>query len=370
MNDNSPVILHVIDTTGPGGAETVFLNLAEHMDIEGYGKLALIKGPGWVQEQLEKRGIPYIMVKPHGFLSIPYYIELYRILRAYNLKYVQAHLLGSALTFSILSFFLRVPVVATLHGQVDMSPDERLVGMKRWLLKKGLYKVVAVSGQLASYFGQRKLFSRSQLEVVHNGIDVDRYGVADSYRLRDKLGLDRNSKLIGSVGNIREAKDYPNLIRAAKLVVQQYPSAHFLIAGHSKKPLQDELDNLVKQLGISENVHFLGFQEDTPEFLAQLDVFALSSKSEGFSIATLEAMAAKVPVIATECGGPEEIISNEVDGILVPPADAEALASAILRAFEPDSQMQVEAFRKVTEKFSQRSLVDSYCNIACSAIGR
>src|SRR5688572_191024 len=102
MTDNSPTIVHAIDTTGPGGAETVFLDIAQHLQLTNYDNLAIIKGPGWVEEQLKQRAIRYHILKPHGFFSIPYYWQLYKLLKRENIALVHAHLLGSTLTFSIL----------------------------------------------------------------------------------------------------------------------------------------------------------------------------------------------------------------------------------------------------------------------------
>lgn len=369
MTRSKPTILHTIDTTGPGGAETVFLNLAEFMELEGYDKLALIKGQGWVQQQLEKRGIPHIVLRPYGFLSIPYYLQLLKLLRKHDVQFVQAHLLGSALTFAILSFFMNAPVIATLHGQVDVNPNERFVGVKRWLLKRGLTRVVAVSRQLADYLEERGLFGAKQLRVIHNGIDVQKYSLQGSQRIRDELGLDQQAVFVGSVGNIRPAKDYQNLIKAAKTVVNRKPETHFLIAGHSKQPLQGELDALVQKLGLDGNVHFLGFVENTPEFLSQLDTFALSSSAEGFSIATLEAMAARIPIVVTKCGGPEEIIESGKDGIMVSVSDPDALADAILSALDSQDNLTQSAYEKVKNKFSQESLITNYSLLARESIG-
>ncbi|MBU2863963.1 glycosyltransferase family 4 protein [Reinekea forsetii] len=362
-----PTILHVIDTTGPGGAETVFLNLAEKMHIKGYRNLALIKGSGWVQSQLELRDIPFKVIKPFGFFSIPYYKTLINLIKTENVQFVQAHLLGSALSFSIINMLTRIPVVATLHGQVDVNPNERFIGIKRWLLRRGLSKVVAVSGQLADYLAERKLFSREQLSVIHNGVNVECYNVEKSNQLKQQFKLPTNATLIGSIGNIRPAKDYPTLIEAAKIVVTQNPDTHFFIAGHAKQPLQSQLEAQINALDLSSNIHFLGFLDDTPSFLAQLDVFVLSSEKEGFSISTLEAMAAKVPIVVTRCGGPEEIIEQGKTGVFVDVKSPTQLAQAILTAPNSGVEQVEQAYKVVNEKFSEQVLTNQYQQL-CESI--
>lgn len=363
MSTSKPTILHVIDTTGPGGAETVFLDLAEHMNVVGYNKLAIIKGPGWVQQQLEKRNIPFLVLEPHGCLSIPYYLKLIRILKQYNVAYIQAHLLGSALTYSILRLFHKAPVVATLHGQVDVNPNEKFIGIKRSLLKVGVNRVVAVSDQLAGYLSGQGLFHKNQISVIHNGVNLPRYSGTPSDTLRNRLKLPGNVKFAGSVGNIRPAKDYATLVRAAKYVIDKHRDVHFVIAGHSKQPLQGELDALVRECNLEGHVHFLGFVEDIPDFLKQLDVFVLSSSTEGFSIATIEAMASKIPVVATRCGGPEEILSHGLTGMLVPKCDAKALEKAISEVLSGNVKTKEMAYSVVSERFSLSTQLKQYLNI-------
>lgn len=363
MINQTPTILHAIDTTGPGGAETVFLDLAQHLTVEGFNNFAIIKGPGWVEDQLKTRGIPYTIVKPYGVLSLPYYWTLYRLLRKHNVQLIQAHLLGSTLTYSLLSLLLRIPLVATIHGQVDINPNEKHVYLKNRIMRWGVDRLVAVSQQLANYIAERKLFEKDKIEVIHNGVDVERYGRNQSREIRERLGLDEEAFLIGCVGNVRPAKAYHVLIDAAKLLESDFPHVHFVIAGHQKPALMNELEEQLEREGLRSHVHFIGFHPNTAEFLGQMDMFALSSTSEGFSIATIEAMATGLAVVATRCGGPEEILSNKETGLLVKTDSPEALTDAISQLVQ-DSAFRLKLSEKgrahATQTFSIRSLMDKY----------
>lgn len=358
-----PTVLHTIDTTGPGGAETVFLDIAEHLQIPGYQTLALIKGPGWVRDQLEARNIPYQMLKPHGFFSLPYYWQVLRLVREHRVRLVYAHLLGSALTFSLFGLLARLPAIGVLHGQVDVNPNERFVPIKRWLMTHGLRKVVAVSQRLATSMIERGVFTEKQVAVIHNGIDTSHYRSTKTGALKASLNLPEAALLVGSLGNIRPAKDYANLLNAAAIVIEQQPQAHFVIAGHQKESLMSALNQQAATLGIADHIHFIGFIDSTADFLAELDVFALSSSSEGFSIATIEAMASGVPVVATRCGGPEEIIRADKDGALVPVGEPEALARKIFEALQTSSVLKAQtesAHRRVEATFSLHAMLKRY----------
>ena len=364
MTGKSHSILHAIDTTGPGGAETVFLDLVQNLTLEGYNNYAIIKGSGWVEDQLKRRGIAYYIVKPQGFLSIEYYIQLYKLIRSNNTRLIHAHLLGSTLTYSILSFFLRIPVIATLHGRVDVNPNERFVIIKNRIMKYGVSKLIAVSRDLASYIAARKLFKENNIQVIYNGIDESRYGKDSSHELRSALGIGDDAILVGSLGNVRPAKSYEVLIEAAAyLIHEKKQNIHFVVAGHKKSELMRKLDALIAKHAIADRIHFIGFHENTASYLGQLDFFALSSSSEGFSIATIEAMASGLAVVATRCGGPEEILQDNVTGLLVAIESPQELGDKLLYLI----QHQADAQRIATagkahavSVFSFAAMIDAY----------
>jgi len=361
MTDKTPTIIHAIDTTGPGGAETVFLDIAQQLQLANYDNLAIIKGPGWVEEQLKQRGIRYQIVKPHGFLSIPYYWQVYQLLKRENVALVHAHLLGSTLTYSILTIILRLPLIATLHGRVDINPNERFVGIKQKIMRMGVNKLIAVSRDLATYIEQRGLFPAKSIDVIYNGVDQCRYTGRTAATLKEQLHIPADAILIGSLGNIRPAKNYETLISAVSLL--KNPQVHFVIAGHKKKDLMDKLQAQMEELDVAAQIHFIGFYDDTPDFLAQLNMFVLSSSSEGFSIATIEAMAACLPVIATRCGGPEEILQHLNTGYLVPVEKPDQLAAAINYLLENPAlaaQLASAGQEHMRNTFSLNAMLQAY----------
>ena len=361
MTDKKQTIVHAIDTTGPGGAETVFLDIAQNLQLTGYDNLAIIKGPGWVEEQLKSRGICYQIIKPHGFLSIPYYFQLYKLIRNKNVVLIHAHLLGSTLTYSILSLISKIPLIATLHGRVDINPRERFVAIKQAIMRLGVNQLIAVSRDLAAYIETRRLFPSDAIDVIYNGVDQSRYLKAKSGDLRKTLGVTDNAILIGSLGNIRPAKSYETLISAVSLL--KNTNLHFVIAGHKKSDLMNRLQVQMEQLAVTKQIHFIGFYDNTPEFLAQLDMFVLSSSSEGFSIATIEAMAAGLPVIATRCGGPEEILQHLTTGYLIPVGAPDQLAAAINHLIE-EPELAADLARAGNEhmrdRFSLTAMLQAY----------
>lgn len=322
-------VLHLIDTTGPGGAETVFIQLADLMRTRGYRSVVVIRGEGWVCDQLRERGIEPVILDAKGSFNIRFLFSLVSLIKKERVNLIHSHLLGSNVYASMAGLLAHVPVVATYHGMVDVNPDERFRWIKHTAMRLGIKRYVVVSKKLLENIEDQDLLDPLRTSVVYNGIDTEKYGLTDSSAIKEELGLPDDAILVGSLGNIRPAKAYDLLIKSAVSVISEFPQTHFIIAGHKKPSLMAELQRLIDQLGIGEHIHFLGFRQNSAEMLSQMDVFMLSSRSEGFSISTIEAMATGLPVLATRCGGPEEILEHDVTGWLVKAGDDRALSDGL-----------------------------------------
>ena len=361
-----PVVMHLIDTTGPGGAETVFVQLADCMREQGFDSVVVIRGKGWVHDALVARGLSPIILDAKGSFNFAYLQALAAVVKQHNVSLIHSHLLGSNVYAAMVGLLARCPVVATYHGMVDVNPNERFRRIKRLAMRAGINRYVVVSQSLQKNILEQRLLNPTKTKVIYNGIDVARYHRSDSTAIREQLQLPANATLIGSLGNIRPAKAYDLLVAAAAEVVKQNPNAHFVIAGDPKKSLMAELQTQIAELGLERHIHFLGFCDDSAAFLAQLDVFVLCSRSEGFSISTIEAMAAGLPVIASRCGGPEEIINHQHDGWLVENDNAAALAEGIshlLANNELAQRLALAAKSRVEAAFSGQKMLADYAEL-------
>jgi glycosyltransferase involved in cell wall biosynthesis len=223
--------------------------------------------------------------------------------------------------------------------------------------------MVAVSNgvlkHMMNYFG----IPKRKIEVIPNAIDTERFDLEKVVASRHPAFIREspNTVILGSVGNISNQKDYGNLIHAVRVFSDKNPetSIKVLIAGESS-PLQEELQRTVKELGLSNNTCFLGAIDWVPEFLKSIDIYVQSSRFEGLPCAVLEAMSMQKPVIATSVPGSEELIENEITGLLVPPGDSQKLAGAIEEMISLGSkslELGVAARKRVIQTYSIKPIV-------------
>jgi len=324
-------ILHLIDTTGPGGAETIFIDLATRLPKDEYRSIVVIRGKGWVYDELCRRGISPVLIDAKGSFNWRYLFRLCKLIKQEKVGLIQSHLLGSNVYSSLAGLLTRTPVVATFHGAVDVGDEERFKWLKFMVINSGSRSVVAVSDNLRRDLMARTPIKQKKIKVIYNGISTADFQRPHNNDIRKQFGWSNESVIIGSLGNIRTAKGYDILLRAAALLKNNATSFQFVIAGQGAGGLYDRLLELRAELGLDETVHFFGFVDDPAAYLANLDFFLLSSTSEGFSIATIQAMASKLPILATRSGGPEEIITHGENGWLIEVGNPQAMAEGIER---------------------------------------
>ena len=324
-------ILHVIDTTGPGGAETVFIDLITGLPRDRFKSIVLIRGKGWVYETLLKHGIKPILLDAKGSFNWRYLLNILKLLKSEKVDLIQSHLLGSNIYCSMAGLLSRTPVVATFHGSVDIGVNERFKSLKFCIINAGASKVIAVSQNLKKSMLKTTAIRSSKLNVIYNGIVTSDFEYPRDNTIRTMYGWESDDIVIGSLGNIRPAKGYDHLLRTASLLKEKYPRFRFVIAGQGNNRLHEELLVQQNQLGLEDHVKFLGFNDNPGKFLSNLDVFLLSSITEGFSIATIQAMAACLPVVVTKSGGPEEIVTHGKNGWLVEAGNDSGMADTLMQ---------------------------------------
>lgn len=325
-------IVHVLHSFDSGGLENGVLNLINGLNWNRYQHvLCCITRSGRMAERLKRDDVEVIELnkKPGPDWFLP--VRLARVFRKIKPHIVHTRnwgaidgIVGARLSGSVY-------VVHSEHGvtmsEIDKSSRKR--NTARRLLSTLVDRFITLSEDLQEWARRDLGIPSSKLQTICNGVDVAKFN-ADLSILdaRHQCGFAGSEFIVGSVGRLDPIKNHAGLIRAYSQLAQSFPHARLLIVGSG--PCGEELQHLVKALGLSDRVTLMGTRDDIPRLLRCMDVFALPSFSEGISNTVLEAMAAGLPVIATDVGGNGELVRNKETGMLIPNRNDQALKDAIL----------------------------------------
>ena len=358
----SKVILQLIESHSVGGAERVIVNLCEMILNDGYHPVVVTQKKGWLTEKSSEIGVKWIILKNTKFFDIRFFLELVRIIREEKIDLIHSHEFLMNTYCTAASIVTGCPIVATVHGKGYYTEKWRRRAAYRFV-GRCANRVVAVSENLKEFLVEKIRINPSDISVIWNGVDVKNYFPSDeekTRRLKHELGL--HGIIIGAIGNLYPVKGHIHLIRAARFIADQFDEASFVVIGKSTD-YQNTLLEEVERLCLTDRFRFLGFRDDIPQLMQMFDIFVLPSMEETLSIATLEALASSKPVVATRCGGPEEIITNGNNGFLVPPGNPEELADKILVLIKNPRlrrEFGEEGLRSVREKFTSEAMFDNY----------
>jgi len=327
-----------------------------------------------VYEALISRGLETTIVRTsRGPIDLRYLWGLIAVARRRQIALIQSHLLTANLYCAVASRLLGIPAVATFHGMVDIDSDDKWAKVKMRLIASNASQLVFVSESLRRHVLKSHPVLDGHSAVIHNGVDTQQYCPAPSGALRSELGCSPDTVIVTAVGNVRPAKGYEDLLRTAAIMRNTTPMIHFVIVGERTEPLYLALIALRRELGLEERVTFLGFKSDVADVLNGSDIYLNCSTSEGFSLTTIQAMSCSVPVVATRSGGPEEIIDDGVDGVLVAVSDVTSLASA-LTALSRDAALRRRLGESgrvtVLKRFSLQRTIGAYEAIYDGLLGR
>jgi glycosyltransferase involved in cell wall biosynthesis len=356
-------ILHTIETGGPGGAESVLLALATRIDSSHFRSLVLLPHEGWLQEKLQEKGIPVFLAQSSAWYDLRLPRAMARLVRQEKVHLIHSHLADQNFYSCLVGRLTGARTVVTYHGSPSWPKADKLrCAIKLWFVRRWADAVVVVSDYLKQSLRDLK-FPADRIVRIHNGVDMGRFTPSPAGRLRTELRCQNGTKLIGMVANLRESKGHEYFIQAARKVTDAMPQTRFVAIGEIDQGIAKRLQDLVRQMSLQDRFSFLGFREDVPDILSDLDLFVLSSVSEGFSLATIEAMAVGKPVIVTRSGGPQEIIEDGRTGYLTPPADPDALAEKICELLANPKRaagLAQTARAKVASTFTLERMIRDY----------
>ena len=253
------------------------------------------------------------------------------------------------------------------RNHISSAKERMYVAMERYAASfcDALITVCELNKQEAI---TRNLAPSEKFKRIYSGIDLNRFQPPsqDRNELCQKIGLDPTFPIVGTVGRLSTQKSPIDFVEAAKIVLRQHPDAQFLIVGDG--PLEVETQ---KAIGTESRIRMIGFQENIPEILSLLDIFALSSLWEGLGRALTEAMIMSRPVAVTSVGGVPELVIHKETGLLSAPGDPAELADNIVWLLDHPQEAQMmgkRARQKVFSDFSAEKMVEEIASLYESSL--
>lgn len=315
-------MLHTEASLGLGGQEIRILTETRWLLDHGWDALIACQPSARLLGEARAAGLPVVAVAMRGALDVSALLALRRLVRERGAALVHTHSSVDSWLGALAARSAGVPVVRSRHVSIPI--------LRRRALVYRLAHRVLTTGDAIRAMVVAAGVPAERVVSVPAGVDTARFHPGVSGKaVREEFGLAPAAPVVGLVADVRGSKGHRYFLEAARAVLADLPDARFLIVGDGVG--FEDVRRRVRELGLEGPVLMTGFRRDIPEVMAALDVLVLPSvRSEATSQVIPQALAVGVPVVATRVGGIPEIVRDGETGLLVPPADAPALAAAIV----------------------------------------
>lgn len=307
-------------------------------------------------KKAQETGLPVLPLKIRSEFDVRAAFRLAGFMKRQKCRLVHFHDAHSAAVGSMAASLAKVPL-RIISRRVDFPLGRNFLSRRKYT--KNVDAVVAVSQGVRKVLIEGGVDSKN-VKVIPDGVDFAPFEKSgSSVYLRRELGFASDDYLVGIVAHLADHKGHKYLIQATKILKERAPKIKVVIVGEG--PLRLELNRRVEESHVEDMVFFLGFRKDVPQILASLDLFVLSSYLEGMGSSLLDAMACRLPVVATQAGGIPEVVIQEETGLLVPPRNPQALAAAILRVYNDKTlaaRLGEKGYDVVHQKFSAEAMAE------------
>lgn len=342
------------------GGQRQSLFLAKELKRKGLPFFFIVQPESPLHQKACEAELPVLPFKIRNEFDLPAILRLAWAMKRKKCLLVHFHDAHSAAVGSVAASLAKVPF-RIITRRVDFPLKKNYFSRRKYM--KNVDAIIAISEGVKKVLVEGGV-DPENVEVISSGIDFSSFE-EDSSALTSKdylhceFSFAVDDYLVGIVAHLADHKGHQYLIQATKILKQQAPKIKTIIVGEG--PLSMELDRQAKELDVEDIIFFLGFRKDIPKILSSLDLFVLSSHLEGMGSSILDAMASRLPVVATKVGGIPEVVINGETGLLVPPRNPSALARAILRLYSDKtlaSRLGQKGYELVHRKFSAEAMAD------------
>jgi len=354
--------MHVVYSLHPGGLENGVVNQVNRLDSDRFNPSICCLQPGGILKERVNKDIEIVEVNHKGGCL---FLKLKNIFKQLRIHIVHTHNWGTCCDGIIGARLAKVPVVIHQeHGTfvATIGAKKRRI-LAEQLVLKCVDQVMTLSNDLKEKMVEILTIPAERIKVIINGVDIEKFSSSMEKRQkkRKELGIGIDELVIGTVGRLEPVKNHKMFLQAMPELMKRFPTMKAILVGDGI--LKTELMDMAKRLGISDKVLFPGIRNDVSDILSTMDLFVITSLTEGICNAILEAMACGLPIIATDVGGNPEIVHNEETGLLFPTKNVAGLVRAVERMLEDEERRKGygEKAREMVEKrFSLQRMVNEY----------
>jgi glycosyltransferase involved in cell wall biosynthesis len=359
-------VLHLISSGGMYGAEAVILNLSRILNEGGHAsEVAVFSNSTNPNLQLHERalqeGIQSHLVPCSGQVDRTAMNVLRELVARSEADVVHAHGFKADVYAYLAMRRTEVPLVSTCHTWYDTDWLVTLYGKIDRMVLRRFARVVAVSDEV-----RRQLLaagaSEDRVSIVRNGIDLRPFeNVTPALRVEMGAG---DTAIVGLIGRLANSKGVDLYIEAAARVLSHGVKAQFVVVGEG--PDQEMLARKIDDMNLNGQAILLGRRDDMPAVYASLDIMVSASRQEGLPMAILEGMASGLPLVATSVGEVPTVVNEGRTGLLVPPEDADALATAIEKLLNNPAErvrMGTAGRERICEEYSAERMAEDYLRV-------
>ena len=356
-------IAYLIDGLSMGGAERLMIPILKHISrahFDPYVCAMQSKDGNPMADELRALDVPVECLDIKHLRDLDAIPRLTNYLKGIRADLVHTQLEAANILGNISAKLLRLPSVCTIHVMPSLHVKTKMKLHQRveWFsLRHFCDRVISVSEEARQYHIAISGASDRQVTTIYNGIDLSAFSNMDYAQerstVRTELGIPSDADVLVTVAVLRSPKGIQFMIRALPTVLASHPNTYYLVVGSGSH--YDALVEEASKAQVSERVIFAGMRKDVPRLLAASDVFVLPTLTEALPTVLAEAMAARLPLIASRVGGVPEMITDGKNGFLVEPEDSDGLSNACLRLLENQDEwaaMGAAGWRTVNQKFS------------------
>ena len=363
-------ILHVITHLPIGGAQDNTLYTVELLDKEKYDISLCCNLEGALVERAKKIeaiklfDIPFLCREVSPYRDIRAFLSLYKLFKEEDFTIIHTHSSKAGLLARLAAVLNKTPIVIhTIHG---FAFNDFMNALKKnffiyveKLLAKWTDVLITVSNLNKKKIIDLNIAHENKIKNIYSGIDLRLFTNKRNDDFRKELNLENDHLLLGSVGRLSDQKDPITMIEAFGIISKPFPNAHLALVGDGE--LKGKIHEKIDKLKLNGKVHLTGNKNNPWSVYHSMDLFIMSSIYEGLGRSITEALSCGVPVVCTDVEGVQEIVRDNITGILVPPKDANKLADGIIRTLndmETAKKMAEEGRRFVNDNFDVNKMVN------------